>query len=168
MKRISFFLIALLSLTGGQVVDRIAAVVNDDIILVSEVEEKLFLLDAQGQLKGRDSTQVAGMRKEILDRLIEEKLVVQRAKSQDMKIDDTDVLKRVNDAMDKVKAQFPNPEAYRQALNQEGITENMLRERYESDIKNEVLGQRIVSKEVRSKVEVSSDDVEKYYKENKD
>jgi peptidyl-prolyl cis-trans isomerase SurA len=168
MKRISFFLIALLSLTGGQVVDRIAAVVNDDIILVSEVEEKLFLLDAQGQLKGRDSTQVAGMRKEILDRLIEEKLVVQRAKSQSITADATDLQKRVDDAMDKVRSQFPSPDAFRQALNQEGITETMLRERYQNDIENEVLGQRIVSKEVRSKVEVSSDDVEKYYKENKD
>jgi len=172
MKRISFFLIALLSavfsLTGGQVVDRIAAVVNDDIILVSEVEEKLFLLDAQGQLKGRDSTQVAAMRKEILDRLIEEKLVVQRAKSQSIEADDTDLQKRVNDAMDKVRSQFPTPEAFRQALSQEGITENMLRDRYRNDIENEVVGQRIVSKEVRSKVEVTSDDVEKYYKENKD
>jgi len=168
MKRISFFLIALLSLTGGQVVDRIAAVVNDDIILVSEVEEKLFLLDAQGQLKGRDSTQVSEMRKEILDRLIEEKLVVQRAKSQSITADATDLQKRVDDAMDKVRSQFPTTDAFRQALNQEGITETMLRERYQNDIENEVLGQRIVSKEVRSKVEVSSDDVEKYYKENKD
>jgi len=44
----------------------------------------------------------------------------------------------------------------------------MLRERYQNDIEQEVLGQRIVSKEVRSKVEVSTDDVEKYFKENKD
>ena len=168
MKRIAFFLIALLSLTGGQVVDRIAAVVNDDIILVSEVEEKLFLLDAQGQLKGRDSTQVTAMRKEILDRLIEERLVVQRAKSQSITAEATDLQKRVDDAMDKVRSQFPSPEAFRQALAQEGITETMLRERYQNDIEQEVLGQRIVSKEVRSKVEVSSDDVEKYYKENKD
>ena len=168
MKRITFFLIALLSLTGGQVIDRIAAVVNDDIILVSEVEEKLFLLDAQGQLKDRDSTQVAAMRKEILDRLIEERLVVQRAKSQNITADATDLQKRVDDAMNKVRSQFPTPEAFRQALNQEGITETMLRERYHNDIEQEVLGQRIVSKEVRSKVEVTSDDVEKYYKENKD
>jgi peptidyl-prolyl cis-trans isomerase SurA len=169
MKRIAFFFFALLSLTGGQVVDRIAAVVNDDIILVSEVEEKLFLLDAQGQLKSRDSTQVAQMRKEILDRLIEERLVVQRAKSQpDIKTDETDLQKRVDDAMDKVRSQFPSPDAFRNALNQEGITETMLRERYHNDIEQEMLGQRIVSREVRSKVEVTTDDVEKYFKENKD
>jgi len=168
MKRITFFVLALLSLTGGQVVDRIAAVVNDDIILVSEVEEKLFLLDAQGQLKGRDSTQVAAMRKEILDRLIEERLVVQRAKSQGITAEQTDLQKRVDDAMQKVRSQFTTPDAFRQALAQEGITETMLRERYQNDIEQEVLGQRIVSKEVRSKVEVSTDDVEKYFKENKD
>jgi peptidyl-prolyl cis-trans isomerase SurA len=108
------------------------------------------------------------MRKQILDRLIEEKLVVQRAQSQNIIADESDLQKRVDDAMDKVRAQFPTPDAFRQALNQEGITETMLRDRYRSDIENEVVGQRIVSKEVRSKVDVTSDDVEKYYKENKD
>src|SRR5262249_41725300 len=89
-------------------------------------------------------------------------------KSQSIEADASDLQKRVDDAMDKVRSQFQTPEAFRQALNQEGITETMLRERYQNDIEQEVLGQRIVSKEVRSKVEVTSDDVEKYYKENKD
>jgi peptidyl-prolyl cis-trans isomerase SurA len=168
VKRIAVLVIGLLSLTAGQSVDRIAAVVNDDIILVSEVEEKLFLLDAQGQLKDKDSTDVAQMRKDILDRLIEERLVVQRAKSQGITADPTDVQKRVDDAMEKVRSQFPTTDAFHQALDQEGITETMLRERYENDIEQELLGQRIVSKEVRTKVDVTTDEVEKYFQENKD
>lgn len=171
MKRFSLpilFVVALLALTAGDVIDRIAAVVNDDVILLSEVEEKMFILQAQGQLQGQDSTQVAKARREILDRLIEERLVVQRAKSQGIQVDQQEVTKQVNDAMTKVKDRFPSLEAYRQALAQEGISENMLRERYQTDITQEFLGQRIVGKEVRSKVQVTSDDVEKYFKENKD
>ena len=167
-ERILVLCVVALCLTGGQVVDRIAAVVNDDIILASEVEEKLFLLDARGQLKGRDSTQVSEMRKEILNRLIEERLVVQRAKSQSIEAEASDLQKRVDEEMQKVRAQFPSPEAFRQALSQEGISETMLRERYQHDIEQELLGQRIVSKEVRSKVEVTTADVEKYFNENKD
>jgi parvulin-like peptidyl-prolyl isomerase len=166
MKRLSLLLLAAFSLTAGEVIDRVAAVVNEDIILVSEVEEKLFILDAQGQLKGRDTTEFAKLRKE--DRPHEEKLIVQRAKSQGINADASDLQKRVDEAMEKVRSQFPSLEAFREALRQEGITESMLRERYQTDIEQELLGQRIVAKEVRTLVEVNSDEVDKYYREHKD
>ena len=109
-------------LNAGDVIDRIAAVVNDDIILLSEVEEKLFILDSQGQLAGRDSTEIEGIRREVLDRLIEEKLVVQRARSQGISADASEVTERVDAAMDQVRGQFPTETAFEQALAREGIT----------------------------------------------
>lgn len=154
--------------TGGEVIDRIAAVVNEEIILLSEVEEKMFLLQTQGQLQGRDSTEVTKMRRELLDRLIEEKLVVQRARSQGMETDPQVILTRVDEAMSKVRDRFGSREAFLQALQDEGITENMLQQRYESDIEQELLGQRIVGREVRSKVQITSDDVKRYFDENQD
>ncbi len=78
---------ALAILTAGDVIDRIAAVVNDEVILLSEVDEKLFILDSQGQLAGKDSSEVYQVRRDILDRLIEERLVVQRARSQGITVD---------------------------------------------------------------------------------
>lgn len=161
-------MLGLLAVTGGDVIDRIAAVVNEDIILLSEVEEKMFILQQSGQLQDKDSTQVVEIRRDILDRLIEEKLVVQRARSQGIEVDDSEVIGRVNEAMSKVRSQFPSTQAFRDALAQEGITENMLRERYQTDIQQEILGQRIVGREVRSKVQISSDDVRQYFDENRD
>lgn len=171
MKKPGFLMllaVVLLVSTGADVIDRIAAVVNDDIILLSEVEEKLFILQAQGQLKNTDSTQVAEVRREILDRLIEEKLVVDRAESQGIEISEDQVLARVDEALKKVRERFPTLEAFRKALADEGITETMLRDRYVTDIRQEMLGQRIVGQEVRSKVQITSDDVRKHYEENKD
>ena len=49
-------------LTAGDVIDRIAAVVNDEVILLSEVDEKLFILDSQGQLAGRTPARFARLR----------------------------------------------------------------------------------------------------------
>lgn len=163
-----FLVVVSCALLGSDVIDRIAAVVNDEVILLSELDEKQFVLQAQGQLKAVDSTQVSQARREILDQLIEEKLVVQRAKSLGIELDPTEVTTRVNEAMEKVRSRFPTVDAFRETLRQEGITETMLRERYESDIRQEILGQRIVGREVRSKVEVTSDDVRKYYDEQKD
>ena len=56
--RLFVLTLAALALTGGELVDRIAAIVNDDIILLSELEEKLFILQAQGQLADIDSSDV--------------------------------------------------------------------------------------------------------------
>lgn len=155
-------------LLGSDVIDRIAAVVNDEVILLSELDEKLFVLQAQGRLEGTDSTRVNEARRGILDQLIEEKLVVQRARSLGIELDATEVKTRVDAALEQVRSRFPSVDAFRETLRQEGITETMLRERYESDISQEILGQRIVGREVRSKVEVTSDDVRRYFDEEKD
>lgn len=153
---------------AGDVIDRIAAVVNDDIILLSEVDEKVFLLQAQGQLEGVKQDQVDTIRRDILDRLIEERLVVQRAKSQGITLDESEITTAVDAAIDRVKAQFPDEEAFRKALEQEGITYNMLRDRYEDDIRQERYVQRVVGREIRSQVDVQSDDVKRYYEEHRD
>ncbi len=159
---------ALALLTAGEVIDRIAAVVNDEVILLSEVDEKLFILDSQGQLAGRDSSEVHQIRREILDRLIEEKLVVQRARSQGITVDEQEVTARVDAAIQQVKEQFPSEEAFQQALSKEGLSLTMLRERYESDVQQELLAQKIVGREIRGKVEVTTDQVRAFYAEHKD
>lgn len=152
---------------AGDVIDRIAAVVNEEIILLSEVDEKLFLLQAQGQLQGVKAEELDGRRRDILDRLIEEKLVVQRAKSQGITLDESEVARAVQEAIDRVKGQFPSEDAFRQALEAEGITLTMLRERYEHDIRQERYVQRIVGREIRSQVEVDTEEARRYYQDHK-
>ena len=159
---------ALAILTAGDVIDRIAAVVNDEVILLSEVDEKLFILDSQGQLAGKDSSEVYQVRRDILDRLIEERLVVQRARSQGITVDAQEVTARVDAALEQVRSQFPSEEAFQDALRKEGISITMLRERYESDVQQELLAQKIVGREIRGKVEVTGDEVRKFYDEHKD
>lgn len=164
--RLAILALLALAVTGGELVDRIAAVVNEEIILLSEVDEKLFVLQAQGQIQDIDTSDVARVRREILDRLIEEKLVLQRARSQGIVVDNTEIMDRVNEAMDQVRSRFPSLATFREALAAEGISETMLRERYRSDIEQEMLGQRIVGREVRSKVQITSEDIQRYYDEN--
>ncbi len=168
LSTVLFFGFVSIFFMGAELIDRVAAIVNDDIILLSEVEEKLFVLAAQGQLQGRDSSEVGQVRREILDTLIEEKLVVQRATSQGITADENEVTRRVNEAMATVRSNFKSEAEFEQALSSEGITETMLRDRYKQDVEQEFLAQRIVGREIRGKVEVTTDDVQKFYDENKD
>jgi peptidyl-prolyl cis-trans isomerase SurA len=165
---IAVFALAFGAFAGASVIDRIAAIVNDEIILLSEIDEKVFLLQAQGQLQGADSVQVEAVRRDVLDRLIEERLVVQRAMSQGLSVDAAELIEAVDEAIGRVKGQFPDDASFQKALETEGITLVQLRERYENDVRQEKLAQRIVSREIRSKVTVTTDEVQKYFEENKE
>ena len=59
--------------------DAIAAMVNDEPVLASDVEEQLFLFLQQSGMRP-DSTQVDTLRRQVLDQLINTKLVVAEAK----------------------------------------------------------------------------------------
>lgn len=162
------FLFVYAALTmGAEVIDRIAAVVNEEVILLSEVDEKIFLLQAQGQLTEADLPRMDEIRRGILDRLIEEKLVVQRALSQGLTVNTDEITQSVDEAISRVRAQFPDEVSFLAALTQEGITLTQLRERYENDARQERLAQRIVGREIRSQVEVKTDQVQRYFEENK-
>ena len=161
-------LVAGVSASAQEVLDRIAAVVNKDVVLLSEIDEKVFLLAAQGQLQNADSTRVEQLRREILDRLVEEKLIEQRAKSQGFEVSDAEITAAVDQAVERVKERYPNPGDFQKALDAEGITLTMLRERYEGELRRERMMQMVVGREIRSRVNITSEDVEAYYAQNKD
>jgi hypothetical protein len=78
--------------------DGIAAVVNDDVVLESDVEEQLYLFLMRAQQRP-DSSVVDTMRTQILNQLIDEKLIVAEAKRQGVSVSDAEVSKQVDDAI---------------------------------------------------------------------
>jgi hypothetical protein len=66
---------------GGDVaLDAIAAMVNDEPVLASDVEEQLFMFLQRAQARP-DSAQVDTLRRQVLDQLIDEKLLIAEAKA---------------------------------------------------------------------------------------
>lgn len=100
--------------------DQIAAIVNDDVVLMSEVRQTARRLQASGEAGGEQS-----VLKQALDRVILEKLQLQSAKRIGIKADEASI----DRAMAGV-AQRNNlpPSQLRQALAQEGIDYNDFRE----------------------------------------
>ncbi len=62
-----------------QRVDRIAAVVGDSIIFLTDLEEQLLRLEAAGQPIPTDATEREALRREILEGLVNEQLLLQAA-----------------------------------------------------------------------------------------
>jgi peptidyl-prolyl cis-trans isomerase SurA len=134
-------------------VDRIVAVVNDDVITANDLNERVGLVTRQlqrqgGQLPGPDvlSTQ-------ILERMINDLIQVQQAKESGIKVDDA-TLERTIDRI----AQENNLSRsdFRVAIERDGIAYQRFRE----DIRNEILLARLREREVESNIVVTDAEVE--------
>jgi len=117
MKRVYFLLVVLSILSAysaianGEVVDKIVAVVNDEVITQSDVDESTlsFIADYR-QRYGDEEAQkrIDEAKNDALNRLIEEKLILQEAKKRNVQIDEAEVEKRFQDA----KKRFASEEEY--------------------------------------------------------
>src|SRR5262245_9863760 len=91
-----------------QLLDRIVAIVGDTILLNSDVEEQLAMLEASGtQVPRSDSVALRAMRNQVLDGLIE-KLVLLHAAKRDttVKIDETRVESEIDKQIENRKTQL--------------------------------------------------------------
>ena len=118
--------------------DKIAAVVNDDVIMVSEVRDIARQLKARAE---RTNTNISSKEliKKALDRLILEKIQVQRAKELGIKVDNV----AVNRAMKSIAKQNNlNLEEFRIALQKEGIDYKEFRESIRNKLYIDILKKR--------------------------
>jgi peptidyl-prolyl cis-trans isomerase SurA len=146
--------------------DGIAAVVNDDVVLQSEVEEQLmnFLMQNHAQ---PDPAEQDTLRKQILDQLINEKLIVAEAKKQGLTATDAEVSKQVDAAIQQKKEQLGGEDAWAQQLKAENTTESAVRSRYKEQLKKEMIASRLMRKTLPPKT-VSPTEAEAYFKAHPD
>jgi len=145
---------------GAEIVDRIVAVVNDDIITLNDLNHVLKpymnQVKSMGYDAGKEREVSARLQKEILDRLIDQKLTDQEIKKAKLAVSDEEV----DFAMEKIKEKnFYSDADFRKALSAEGMT----LEEYRKSTKEQILRSRLVNREVKSKIIVTDQDVKAYY-----
>jgi len=149
----------------GQRLDGIAAVVNDDIVLESDVEEQLYLFIMNAQIRP-DSAEVDTLRRQVLDQLIEERLIVAEAKRQGLQVSDNEIEAEVGRAIEDAKKRLGGEAAFQEQLTRENTTEARLREKYRTDLTRQMLAQRLVQKTIPSR-QVTQAEAEAYFKEHR-
>ena len=157
-------LIPLLAIVPAQAqrLDGIAAVINDEVVLESDIEEQLYLLLQRAQSQP-DSSTVDTLRRQILDQLIDEKLIVAEAKRQGVTVADADIGKQVEEAIREAKTRMGGEEAFRTQLQRENLTEEKLREKYRNEMRRQMIAQRLVQKQITRK-SVSAAEAETFFK----
>ena len=155
-------------LSGGeadvQLIDKIVAVVNDDIITLSELRE--ITVPYLKKMKARysvnyDEAQIKETESRILDQLIDEKLVRQEVVRLKIVVSEKEVTMGVEDMMKNTNL---SEDQFKKALAEQDIT----MEEYREQMKNEMERLRLLDAEVKSKVQVKEKEIESYYKEHMD
>ncbi len=162
MKRALLIIIALLILVSlsAEVVDKIIAKVGKEIILKSDLEKRMQQLNASGTAMN-DITQF-----DILNDMIEAKLIIQKAKEEEYKVDDQMIKEMAEDQIKQVASQFPSELEFKKELRGAGLSVPDLKDYYIEMMTEEQLKSQIIRHNIKSKIHITEGEVEEYYKEN--
>jgi len=148
--------------------ERIAAIVNKEVILESDVDEQLRTAMGNLRVDPSDSVTVAKLRKDVLQQLIDEQVILAEAQRQNITIPKADLDQAVKDAIQNVRARLGTEQNFQRALAEEKTTEVALRKKYEPEVRKQLLVMRLVGREVQSKTTVTDADVKSYFASKRD
>lgn len=135
--------------------DRIVAVVDQTVITEQELESRMRTLTAQLSKQGTELPPENIFRKQILERLISDALLLQYAAQTGLKVDDNQLdrtIERIAEQNNMSVKEFTN------ALNADGISISKFR----ADIRNEITIARLREREVESRVNVSESEIDNF------
>lgn len=143
----------------AKLISGIAAVVNEEIITTVEVDKEYLLMQKEAErVPGADK---AVSRSAALNRLVDKKLIEQKIRDLDIRVSEEEVKSAIED----VKRQNNlTQEALEQALAGQG----MPFAQYRAQLKEQLERLRLMSQEVRSKVQVGEREIRDYYEANRE
>jgi peptidyl-prolyl cis-trans isomerase SurA len=137
-------------------IDRIVAVVDQGVITENELNDRIRIVTTQLEKQGNPLPPQAVLQKQILERLINDRLQLQYAAQTGLRVDDAQLDKTVERIADQNKMSVPD---FRQALAAEGIGYRKFRE----DIRNEIILARLREREVDNKINITEAEIDNYF-----
>jgi parvulin-like peptidyl-prolyl isomerase len=163
-KRTSIFalvgLAAVLSLAAGQVVEEIVAVVNDDVITLSQYKEQYdsTIQQMRSAFQGEEyEKQLALLKKEMMNMMITDLLLMQQAKEKNLNVGE-----QLKAAVENIKKEnnFASDDDLKRGLRQQGMDyDQWLRQ-----LEDNMLKQGLIYSEVDRSIVLDDSEIVGYYK----
>ena len=143
---------------GPQLVDRIVAVVNTEVITQRDLAERVTLVGAQLKRQGTQSPPQDVLERQVLERMIMDRVQVQFARDTGVRVDDLQVDRTVQLIAENNKLTLAD---FRRTLEREGVSFDRFRE----DIRNEIVISRLREREVDSKIQIGESEIDNFLQE---
>jgi len=152
---------------AAQVMDRIVAVVGDEIILLSELETRVQLAVMQLQVDPEDAETLNQLRGALLKDLVDEKLILVQARRDSIQVTAQEVDQAITAQIAQIKNQLGSEEAFQNQLAAEELTLQDLKKQYRPQIRNQLLREKLIRQKL-SNTTVSSKEVMDFYQTYRD
>ena len=161
-----FFLVAIVSILGthsvsAQVVNRVVAIVDDDVITLYELNQKIREMTGSTAeaLRDRDEERYLQTRRKILEIKIDQKCAERKIEELGIKVSP----KQVDQAIETIKSRNRwTHENLLAMLKQQGITY----EEYRDTIETELQRFELINSQVRSKIIIREEQIVQYYNDH--
>jgi peptidyl-prolyl cis-trans isomerase SurA len=134
-------------------IDRIVAVVDKDVITYSELRDRIQIVLSQLEKQGNQRPPQDVLEKQVLERLISDRLQLQLAAQTGLRVDDSQLDRTMERIAEQNKLSVGE---FRTALESEGINYRKFRE----DMRNEIILARLREREVDNRVSVTEAEID--------
>ena len=137
-----------------------AAEINGVVITKEQFDKELNIHLDRVSKQGRQiaGDQLATLRKDILDGLIERELLYQQSQKEGIKVDD----KSVDQQLSQIKKRFPSEDAFKTALSNMNLSE----EEVKNQIERGLAIRQLIDQQITKKIVISDKDTKAYYDGN--
>ena len=140
--------------------DYIAVVVNQELVTAGEVERRVSRAQQEATRAGVRLPPEAELRRQALDALIDERAMITSARESGMKVDEPEIDRAVVNIAQQNQISLPE---LRQRLVAEGIDYG----RFRSNLRDQIMIERLREREVYQRIRISEEDVDKFLEERR-
>jgi len=141
--------------------DKIVAIVNNEIITQKDLNDfvQFMRMQLSSELKGKElETKIQSMKVDLLNKLIEDRLILQKAKKSNIKVNETMAQAKI----EEIRKRYPSEQVFQEALSRQGLVQADM----ESRIQEQLLTGGIVEQEVKNKININPSEVTQFYEKN--
>jgi peptidyl-prolyl cis-trans isomerase SurA len=136
-------------------IDRIVAVVDQTVVTENELIDRIRTVSAQLEKQGTQLPPLEVLQKQILERLINDRLQLQFAAQTGLQVDDSQLEKTIERIAEQNKLSMPD---FKAALVADGISYRKFRE----DIRTEIILARLREREVDNRISVTEAEIDNF------
>jgi len=166
MKRIISLLVLafffFFAVPGLHAQDKVVAIVNNEIITQKDLNDffNFTRMQYSRDFQGKALEEKAGaMKQDLLQRLIEDRLILAQAKNEKIAVDPERIKAKINE----IKKHYPLEAEFERDLAKQGLVQADL----ENKIGEQMLMYNVIEQKVRSKIAVSPEEITSFYNQNK-